>query len=83
MESGCLNDNAIGPNVRGCRDDFDFTLAFERIFLAILPGSVFIASCLPRLAYLFSRPRIVGGVFLQYAKLVSYPRVSCISGKGS
>lgn len=72
MDSGCLNDHSLGPNVRGCRDDFDFTLTFERVFLAILPGSVFIASCLPRLTYLFQRPRIVGGVGLQCAKLVRY-----------
>lgn len=75
MESQCLNDHSFGPNVRGCRDDFDFTLGFERVFFAILPGSVFIASCLLRLAYLFPRPRIVNGVGLQCAKLVRRPRL--------
>lgn len=77
MQSQCLNDHSLGPSVRGCRDDFDFTLAFERVFFAILPGSVLIASCLVRLAYLFPKPRIVSGVGLQCAKLVGRPVLSC------
>ncbi|KAK8053968.1 ABC multidrug transporter [Apiospora saccharicola] len=29
--STCKNDNLIGPNVNGCRDDFDFTVKFELV----------------------------------------------------
>lgn len=66
----CLNDDSFGPAVRGCRDDFDFTITFERIFFGIIPTAVFIPLCLTRLAYLLQRPRIVGGVPLQFLKLV-------------
>ncbi|SPN96674.1 related to multidrug resistance protein [Cephalotrichum gorgonifer] len=70
MDPGpCLNDHSLGPSVSGCRDDFDFTLAFERIFFAILPGSLFIAACLARLAYLLPRPGIVSGAAFKYTKL--------------
>jgi ATP-binding cassette, subfamily C (CFTR/MRP), member 1 len=68
----CLNDNSLGPNVRGCRGNFDFTIKFERIFLAIIPASVFIALSLTRLVYLLARSRIVGDVTFQFVKLVSH-----------
>ncbi|EHK21751.1 uncharacterized protein TRIVIDRAFT_59905 [Trichoderma virens Gv29-8] len=31
-------DNAFGPRVHGCREDFDFTLLFEQSILSILPS---------------------------------------------
>ncbi|KAF2175191.1 P-loop containing nucleoside triphosphate hydrolase protein [Zopfia rhizophila CBS 207.26] len=65
----CLNDDSLGPSVRGCRGDFDFTIKFERIFLAIIPASVFVALSLTRLAYLLSKPRIVSAATLQFVKL--------------
>lgn len=68
--SGCLNDDSIGPGVRGCRDDFDFTLKFEKVFLSLLPASVFVAICLPRLVYLLRRPAIVRGTYFMWIKLV-------------
>ncbi|WYZ35872.1 hypothetical protein EsH8_X_000519 [Colletotrichum jinshuiense] len=69
MSSRCLNDDSLGPIVQGCRDDFDFTLRFERIFLAIIPAAVFIALSLPRIAYLSRKPRIVGAKSVQTIKL--------------
>ncbi|OLN82360.1 Canalicular multispecific organic anion transporter 1-like protein 2 [Colletotrichum chlorophyti] len=69
MSSRCLNDDSLGPGVRGCRGDFDFTLRFERIFLAILPAAVFAALSLPRIAYLARKPRIVDAKTVQTIKL--------------
>lgn len=68
--SGCLNDESFGPTVQGCRGDFDFTLMFEKIFLALIPSAVFIAVCLPRVVYLTRKPAFVGGAFLRYIKSV-------------
>lgn len=70
MASACINDDSFGPNVRGCRGDFDFTIRFERIFLAIIPTSIFIALSIPRIAFLLQKPKIVGAVWLQFLKLV-------------
>ncbi|GKU01234.1 abc transporter [Fusarium langsethiae] len=69
MTSTCLNDGSWGPGVRGCRDDFDFTQKFERIFFSIIPTSVFIALAIARVAVLAQRERIVNGVILQSVKL--------------
>ncbi|GKT51184.1 ABC transporter fum19 [Colletotrichum spaethianum] len=69
MSSRCLNDDSLGPGVQGCRGDFDFTLRFERIFLAIIPAAVFAALSLPRIAYLSRKPRIVGAKTVQTIKL--------------
>ncbi|KAF4983690.1 hypothetical protein FZEAL_957 [Fusarium zealandicum] len=65
----CLNDGSLGPGVRGCRGDFDFTQKFERIFLCIIPAAVFVAAAFARVAVLSQRPRIVGGIVLQSIKL--------------
>lgn len=72
--SGCLNDADIGPAVQGCRDDFDFTLRFEKIFLSTLPAAIFIALSIPRVVYLVRWPKIAGGLLWQVAKQV---RCSC------
>ncbi|CCF42960.1 ABC transporter [Colletotrichum higginsianum] len=69
MSSRCLNDDSLGPGVQGCRGDFDFTLRFERIFLAIIPAAVFAALSLPRIAFLSRKPRIVGAPTVQTIKL--------------
>ncbi|KAF6809553.1 ABC multidrug transporter [Colletotrichum sojae] len=69
MSSQCLNDDSLGPGVQGCRGDFDFTLRFERIFLAIIPAAVFVALSLPRIVYLSRRSRIVGAKTVQSIKL--------------
>lgn len=70
--SGCINDESLGPTVEGCRGGFDFTIKFEKIFFMLIPTTVFIAICLPRLLYLIRRPVIVdgGGRRLRAAKLV-------------
>ncbi|KAB5582941.1 ABC transporter [Coniochaeta sp. 2T2.1] len=68
--SGCLNDAAFGPAVQGCRDDFDFTLRFEKIFLSTLPAAVFIALSIPRIVFLIRRPKIAGGLAWQVVKQV-------------
>ncbi|KAK0703070.1 hypothetical protein B0T26DRAFT_744190 [Lasiosphaeria miniovina] len=67
----CLSDNSLGPTVQGCRDDFDFTIKFQKVFFAIIPASVFIALSLARLAYLVPRPRIVRGLSLHLAKILA------------
>src|SRR5690348_16925983 len=68
--SGCLNDGDLGPGVQGCRDDFDFTLKFEKIFLSILPAAIFIPLSLPRIVYLVRRPSIAQGLPWKIAKQV-------------
>ena len=70
--SGCLDDQSFGPTVRGCRDDFDFTIKFEKIFFALIPASIFVAVALARVVYLARRPTLVTGVLLRTAKLVSF-----------
>ncbi|KAK4669961.1 uncharacterized protein QC763_207550 [Podospora pseudopauciseta] len=67
----CTDDASFGPSVQGCRGDFDFTLKFEKIFLAIIPAAIFIALSLPRIVQLHRKPGIVGGVILRYLKLIS------------
>ncbi|KAH7271040.1 P-loop containing nucleoside triphosphate hydrolase protein [Fusarium solani] len=67
-ESLCLNDGSLGPGVRGCRGDFDFTQKFERIFLQIIPAAVFVAAAFARVVVLSQRSRIVGGLVLQSLK---------------
>lgn len=68
--AGCLDDVSFGPVVRGCRDDFDFTLKFEKILLDLIPASVFIAASLPRLLYLLRRPIVIKGSIFSNVKLV-------------
>jgi ATP-binding cassette, subfamily C (CFTR/MRP), member 1 len=67
---GCLNDDAFGPSVQGCRGNFDFTLQFEKIFFSIIPSSIFIALALTRIFLLCRRPAIVGGALFRGFKLV-------------
>ncbi|KAH8903585.1 P-loop containing nucleoside triphosphate hydrolase protein [Coniochaeta sp. PMI_546] len=69
--SGCLNDADLGPAVQGCRDDFDFTLRFEKIFLATLPAAIFIALSIPRIVFLVRRPKIAGGPVWQAVKQIT------------
>ncbi|KAM0566136.1 hypothetical protein ACHAP9_007633 [Verticillium nonalfalfae] len=76
MVTSCLNDDTFGPIVRGCRDDFDFTIRFQRIILAIVPATFFLALSIPRAIWLSQQPRIVSGVAFQYAKLTAAPASS-------
>ncbi|KAL9106441.1 MAG: hypothetical protein Q9227_008529 [Pyrenula ochraceoflavens] len=41
--SGCAADTSLGPAVQGCRDNFDFTIRFERTYLSLVPACLFIA----------------------------------------
>lgn len=66
----CLNDDSFGPIIQGCRDDFDFTLRFQHIILAIVPAILFLALSIPRTIWLSQQPRLVSGVAFQFFKLV-------------
>ncbi|KAL0929815.1 ABC transporter [Colletotrichum truncatum] len=66
--TGCLNDDAFGPAVQGCRGDFDFTQKFERIFFWLVPAAIFIPAAALRLIQLLSRPRLVEASVLQLIK---------------
>ncbi|KAL7621968.1 hypothetical protein AAE478_007469 [Parahypoxylon ruwenzoriense] len=69
------NDQSVGPNVLGCRGDFDFTITFEQLFFSIVPSAVFVVASLWRTALLIRRPVIVDAPLLRLTKLgaiVSY-----------
>ncbi|KAI1452911.1 P-loop containing nucleoside triphosphate hydrolase protein [Annulohypoxylon moriforme] len=68
--SGCPSDEAFGPTVQGCRDDFDFTIMFEKVFFTLIPTAVFITICIPRAAFLVRKPTVVGGAFLRSVKFL-------------
>lgn len=70
MASICPDDSSFGPTVRGCRDDFDFTVTFETIVLSLIPASVFVALAAARIGFLARRSRIVDAAAFQYIKLV-------------
>ncbi|KAI1387586.1 ABC multidrug transporter [Hypoxylon trugodes] len=63
------NDQSFGPNVLGCRGDFDFTIKFEQLFFSLTPAAIFILASLWRIYLLVSRPTIVGAPLLRLAKL--------------
>ncbi|TRX88968.1 hypothetical protein FHL15_010090 [Xylaria flabelliformis] len=69
------NDQSIGPNVLGCRDDFDFTVKFEQLFFSLTPSVIFISLSIFRIVALTRRPVIVEASHLWLGKLgiiVSY-----------
>ncbi|KAI1089864.1 ABC multidrug transporter [Rostrohypoxylon terebratum] len=69
------NDQSLGPNILGCRGDFDFTIKFEQLFFSLVPAVIFILASPWRIAFLARRPTIVGAPLLRLAKigvLVSY-----------
>ena len=68
--SGCLNDEDFGPAVHGCRENFDFTIKFERIFLSLISASMFIAIAQIRIIFLAQRARMVKGNWLCNLKVV-------------
>lgn len=67
----CRDDSSFGPAVQGCRDDFDFTVTFEKIIFSIIPASVFVILAAVRVGLLARRARVVGAVAFQFVKLVS------------
>lgn len=68
--STCLNDDTLGPVVKGCRNDFDFTINFELVFFSLVPSSIFIGLSILRCAQLFKRPKVVDTGILLPLKLV-------------
>lgn len=66
----CNNDAWIGPTVRGCRDDFDFTVTFELVCLTLIPASLFCITSFVRIWSLVQRPRVVQGSAIWSLKLV-------------
>ncbi|KAM7193136.1 canalicular multispecific organic anion transporter 1 [Rhypophila sp. PSN 637] len=76
--TGCLNDEALGPAVQGCRGDFDFTIKFESIFLSMIPAAIFTAVSLPRIVHLNRQPAIIGGTLLRFAKLTTIGALAVI-----
>ena len=69
---GCLPtaDEAFGPVVSGCRNDFDFTITFEQYFFTIVPASLLLISAPLRLKYLSKLPSVVAGNLFRVAKLI-------------
>ncbi|KAF5720125.1 multidrug resistance [Fusarium mundagurra] len=69
--SACLNDDSLGPAVRGCRGNFDFTVAFEDVVFVIVPAVAFICLGFFRMLTLYRRRRpIVGASAVQWTKLL-------------
>lgn len=68
--STCPGDTSLGPQVFGCRDDFDFTVQFEQTFFSLVPAAIYIVISLSRAALLTRKPTIVSAPGLQLAKLV-------------
>ncbi|KAK8115981.1 ABC multidrug transporter [Apiospora sp. TS-2023a] len=66
--STCKNDNLIGPNVNGCRDDFDFTVKFELVVFSIVPSAIFIVLALWRTFHLSRKPAVVNEPAIQLLK---------------
>lgn len=67
----CLNDDSLGPAVRGCRGNFDFTVAFEDVVFVIVPAIAFICLGFLRISKLCRCHRpIVGLSAFQWTKLV-------------
>ncbi|OBT61047.1 hypothetical protein VE03_09160 [Pseudogymnoascus sp. 23342-1-I1] len=42
-------DDTFGPTVKGCRDDFDFTLLFEQGIMTLAPAAFLLLLMLPRI----------------------------------
>lgn len=69
--TNCLNDDDFGPVVKGCRDDFDFTVKFELIIFSLIPCSIFILVAPLRCLQLKKRKTIVEARLFLVTKLVS------------
>ncbi|KAK8931550.1 ABC transporter FUM19 [Metarhizium anisopliae] len=64
------HDETFGSAIQGYRGDCDFTMKFKSILFAIIPATIFIATCLPRIMYLLQSTTVVGHCFLRYVKLL-------------
>lgn len=65
------DDASFGPVVTGCRQDFDFTLAFEQYIFSIVPSAILLCAAPLRILTLRRQVAKVRGDVLKYAKLVS------------
>ena len=63
-------DSALGPAVVGCRDNFDFTFAFEQYFFSIVPSALLLLVAPLRLRVLSRLQRKVNGNGFKFVKLV-------------
>jgi ATP-binding cassette subfamily C (CFTR/MRP) protein 1 len=63
-------DWTFGPIVKSCRDDFDFTIAFEQYFFVICPAAILLIIAPLRVQHLSKLPRVVAGTFLESSKIV-------------
>lgn len=82
--SACLNDDSLGPAVRGCRGNFDFTVAFEDVVFVIVPAAAFLCLGLSRTLTLCRRRRpLVSASAFRWTKLVCISTLvnasSCLS----
>lgn len=68
----CISDALIGPTVRGCRNDFDFTVTFELVVLTFIPATLFCIISFARIWCLFRRPRVVRVSAFWSLKLVRF-----------
>jgi len=46
-------DRSFGPQVHGCKNDFDFTLLFEQSILGLVPSVIFLVALLWRIGQLY------------------------------
>lgn len=66
----CYDDYHLKPIFHTCRGVLDFSLKLEKVFLAIVPTSLFIAFAVVRFLYLVRKPTIVTGFAFRVAKIV-------------
>lgn len=76
-ECARAGEDVFGPVVRGCLDDFDFTLLFEETVLFVLPASCMLLLALTwRIPKLFRGASVVRTSLLGILKLVSFLWIS-------
>ncbi|KAK1982529.1 ABC multidrug transporter [Colletotrichum cereale] len=78
-------DDALGPLIKPpCRDGNDFTLAFEDLFLTIVPSAILMLSTLARGFYLSRQSRktrsIPATTVQRYAKLLAICTLASLQG---
>ncbi|KAH7320765.1 putative ABC multidrug transporter [Stachybotrys elegans] len=80
MPSGCWspNDDTFGPQVSGCRAEFDFTVHFEELFLVIAPAALTVLSILVRWHHLRTQPACARGGKLLALKLTTWTILCCL-----
>ncbi|KAM7201434.1 P-loop containing nucleoside triphosphate hydrolase protein [Naviculisporaceae sp. PSN 640] len=68
----CPHDYHLKPIFHTCRGVHDFSLKFEKIFLAIVPTSLFILFAIARFLYLVRKPKIVTGFTFRAVKIAAF-----------